>query len=163
MRFILVDRVDELSAGKYVRGIKNIAFSEDVFTDHFPGYSLFPGTLIIEALAQLAGFLIECSVNEGVGDRTELRRAMLVQIDRAKFHLPIIPGDRLVLTAEVLSIIDGAAQVRCLATRDDARAAEATLTFVARQTDIPQIHDQRKEIYEQWTRHLKEKPAILSL
>ena len=89
MSFILVDRVTEIKPGERATGIRNINLSEHWVDDHFPGYPIFPGNLVVESLAQLAGFLIECSVNN---PDDEIRRAMLVQVERAKFHHPAVPG-----------------------------------------------------------------------
>ena len=59
MRFLLIDRIDEIRPGEFARGVKNVTMSEDFMQDHFPGFPVFPGTLIIEAMAQLGGYLAE--------------------------------------------------------------------------------------------------------
>ena len=111
MRFFLVDRVDELIPGERIKGVKNVSLSEEIFNEHFPDYPIFPGTLVVEALAQLGGCLVEATVNQ---DKDNARRAILGQIEKAKFPVPAQPGDRLVLTCRLLSPWEGAARLACV-------------------------------------------------
>ena len=55
--FLLVDRVEEIEAHKRIVAYKNITFNEDVFNGHFPGAPIFPGVMIVEAMAQVSGIL----------------------------------------------------------------------------------------------------------
>jgi 3-hydroxyacyl-[acyl-carrier-protein] dehydratase len=56
VRFLLVDRIMEWDAGGPLRGVKCIAMSEDVLEHHFPGNPIMPGSLLLEAMIQLAGW-----------------------------------------------------------------------------------------------------------
>jgi len=67
MRFILIDKIDRLEPGKLAEGHKIVAHDEDYFRDHFPGYPIVPGVLVLESLAQLGGRLVEASVRESSG------------------------------------------------------------------------------------------------
>ena len=67
MRYFLIDKITELEVGRRVRGIKNISLSDEVLHDHFPDLrdsSRRKRALILEAAAQLAGFLLEVSLNQ---------------------------------------------------------------------------------------------------
>jgi 3-hydroxyacyl-[acyl-carrier-protein] dehydratase len=55
--FLLVDRVTEIELGERIAGYKNISINEEVFNGHFPGAPIFPGVMIIEAMAQVSGLL----------------------------------------------------------------------------------------------------------
>jgi 3-hydroxyacyl-[acyl-carrier-protein] dehydratase len=151
MRFYCVDRVLEVRRGEFVRGIKNVALSEDVFDEHFPDNPLYPGTLIVEALAQVGGFLVECSTREGPSDP---RRAVLGQIDKAKFHQPCRPGDQIELRCALVSTLEGAARVEGQACVQGEMAAHATLTFRLVKVESEQVHRQRRQLYRLWTRDL---------
>ena len=59
MRFYLVDKIIEFKKGESIKGWKNVSMTEPFFTFHFPRHPVLPGVLIIEAMAQLAGLMIE--------------------------------------------------------------------------------------------------------
>src|ERR1700674_5117736 len=92
MRFVLIDRIDRLEPGRRAEGHKLVAPDEDYFRDHFPGYPLVPGVLVLESLAQLGGRLVEASVRETSGRRV---LPMLAKFEHAKPVRPVPPGDRL--------------------------------------------------------------------
>lgn len=148
MRFFLVDRVDEVRPGELVRGVKCVTLSEQVLHDHFPDHPLYPGTLIVEALAQLGGFLVESSLP------ASMRRAVLGQIEQARFYRPARPGDRLELTCRLSSLLEAGAQVEAEARVEGERSATARLTYALREVESERVHQQRRELYALWTRHL---------
>ncbi len=95
--FLLVDRVVEFDAGRRAVGLKNVTVNDPYFQGHFPGRPVFPGVLIVEALAQLGGVLaIRSSSVEGSPV------VYLTGIDKAKFRKPVIPGDQIRLEVEVM-------------------------------------------------------------
>src|SRR5580700_4162356 len=101
MRFILIDRIDRLEPGKRAEGHKLISRDEEYFRDHFPGFPVVPGVLVLESLAQLGGRLVESSVRNSTGHRV---LPMLAKIEHAKFLRSVKPGDRLDLTVEAGAI-----------------------------------------------------------
>lgn len=157
MRYFMIDRVTALTPGGHAEGVKNIAYSEEILQDHFPGHPVFPGALIIEAMAQLGGFLLEMSFNQP----GFVRRALLAQVDRVKFHRLTEPGDQLALRVELGPTLDDAAKVRGRVECGKDRVAEGTLTFVMKELDVEAIHQQRRACYRAWTRDLPLKTPIL--
>jgi 3-hydroxyacyl-[acyl-carrier-protein] dehydratase len=158
MRFILLDRVTELVPGERARGVKCVTMSEDFLADHFPGYAVMPGVLLIESLAQLGGLLAECSAKRSDSAPREgarVRRAILAQIDRAKFERMVVPGDRVELEVTLEQAMEGAARVRAEGTVDGERAVRCTLTFALREVPFERVHAERRALYEQWTRGLE--------
>ncbi len=157
MRYFMLDRVTEFTKGVSASGIKNVTLTEDILHDHFPDYPVFPGAMLIEAMAQLGGFLLEMSVN------TEdfVRRALLAQVDRAKFHTLAEPGDQLQLTAEMNDQIDDAAKIDVSVECDGSKIASAKLTFVLKPIDSDKIHAQRRYCYQLWTKKLKSDLEII--
>jgi 3-hydroxyacyl-[acyl-carrier-protein] dehydratase len=149
MRFFLLDRVTSHVPGVSATGIKNVTLSDQVLHDHFPDYPVFPGTLVVEALAQLAGFLIEG------GDPDAAERAVLAQIEKAKFHSPAGPGDQLLLRAQVAQRLEAAAQVEAEASVGERCVARARLTFLLRRVESERLREQRRQLYAVWTRGLE--------
>ena len=89
--FLMIDRVLEIEAGKYCKALKNITTNEEVFQGHFPQQAVFPGVLMVEAMAQTAGMVIHSS-SEG-----EEGLFFFAGINNAKFRAPVVPGDQLIL------------------------------------------------------------------
>jgi 3-hydroxyacyl-[acyl-carrier-protein] dehydratase len=97
--FLLVDRVLECEPGKRLLALKNVSVNEPWVTGHFPSKAIFPGVLIIEALAQATGLLASETAPELVDSGMIY---YLVGIDKVRFKQPVYPGDQLHLEVEYL-------------------------------------------------------------
>ncbi len=97
--FLLVDRVLECEPGKRLLGLKNVSVNEPWVTGHFPSKAIFPGVLIIEALAQATGLLASETAPELVESGMIY---YLVGVDKVRFKRPVYPGDQLHLEVEYL-------------------------------------------------------------
>src|SRR5580704_4209722 len=126
MRFILIDKIDRLEPGKLAEGHKLIAHDEDYFRDHFPGYPLVPGVLVLESLAQLGGRLVEASVREATGRRV---LPVLAKVEHAKFIHPVQPGNRLDLGVDLVAVTEDAARVTGVAHVSGRKAAAAEILY----------------------------------
>jgi 3-hydroxymyristoyl/3-hydroxydecanoyl-(acyl carrier protein) dehydratase len=157
MRYYLIDKVTELERGVRARGVKCVTLTDEVLHDHFPDFPTFPGALIVESAAQLAGFLLELTFN---GEEQPLVRALLMQIERAKFYDLVGPGETLELTVTLASSRESSAQVTFEATTRGKRAARGTLTFVLREIASARVHEQRRYVYGLWTRDF-DPPLVL--
>lgn len=96
--FLLVDKVLECEPGVQLVAIKNVTFNEPQFQGHFPHLPIFPGVLIMEALAQATALLTALS-DPALGKGGTY---FLAGIDNARFKRPVVPGDTLTLTATLL-------------------------------------------------------------
>ncbi len=88
--FLLVDRIIQARGDEFGIGIKNVTINEPIFTGHFPEKPVFPGVLLIEAMAQTAGAL--CVSSRLGGSKPPL--VYFMTIDKAKFRKPVVPGDQ---------------------------------------------------------------------
>ena len=89
--FLLIDRVKDMVLGTSAIGIKNVTINEQIFQGHFPGHPIFPGVLIIEAMAQTAASLVVTTL----GPDSENKLVYFMTIDEARFRKPVVPGDQL--------------------------------------------------------------------
>tara|TARA_B100000073_G_C23646011_1_gene538561 strand:- start:537 stop:968 length:432 start_codon:yes stop_codon:yes gene_type:complete len=96
--FALVDKVIEHIDGKKAVAIKNVTINEPQFQGHFPDRPLMPGVLIVESMAQVGGLIVT--------QMPDLPKGLFVfaGIDNVKFRRPVVPGDQLVITCELMSI-----------------------------------------------------------
>lgn len=96
--FLFVDRVLEIEPGKKITAIKNVSMDEPFFQGHFPGRPIMPGVLMVEAMAQASGIL----VSKSSPGSNEDNLVYFMNIEKAKFRKPVVPGDQLFLEVEVL-------------------------------------------------------------
>lgn len=134
--FLLVDRILSFVPFERVVGIKNVTVNEPYFQGHWPSLPVMPGVMIIESMAQVSSVLIfhENRVDQG-------KVAIFLGIDRAKFRRTVVPGDQLIIEAEVLQIRRNACRVRATARCDDAIVAEAEMMFGLMDTNKPESAD----------------------
>ena len=144
---MLLDRITALSPPEVATGIKCVSLSDDVFVDHFPGHPIMPGALILEALAQLGGVLVEATMR--ARGRDDLH-ALLVTVDKAKFRHLVRPGDRLELEARGISTSEDGGQVRAFARVDGQLVTEAELMFAFARVTNPKLLARRREVLEVW-------------
>jgi 3-hydroxyacyl-[acyl-carrier-protein] dehydratase len=122
--FLLVDRVLEWRPGASIRALKNVTVNEPFFMGHFPERPVMPGVIIIEALAQAAGVLLFLTA-DAVPDKS--MRFYFAGIDKARFRKPVLPGDQLILTAQLERNMRGIWRVTTAAYVGDDVACEADL------------------------------------
>ena len=129
--FLMVDKVENYEISderKTLRAIKNVSFNEPIFQGHFPAKPVFPGVLILEAMAQATGILAFTMV--GKPSPNELY--YFASIDNARFKRPIEPGDQLILESTVDRVRAGIYKYSARATVDGMLAAEAELMCTMR-------------------------------
>ena len=104
--------------------MKTVAVSEEYLADHFPGFPVMPGVLIVEAMTQAAAWLIR--VSEGFANSmVVLRKARNVKYGRF-----VKPGQTLTLTARIVNQGDRETTVKARGTVDGRLSVSATLVLV---------------------------------
>lgn len=122
MRWIWIDRFLEFAPGKSAKAVKNLSTAEDFFADHFPGYPVMPGCLILEGLAQTGGIL--------VGQANDYKeKVVLAKIQRAVFHREALAGEELTYAVELVHLRTEGASVQGTVHSGGALVAEADIFF----------------------------------
>lgn len=122
MRWIWIDRFIEFERGSHAKAIKNVSLAEEHLHDHFPGFPVMPGSLILEGLAQTGGILLgEVHNFEHV--------VILAKVPKITFHSWAVPGDTLVYSAKLIEARDEGGMVECTAHVGERLVAEAEIVF----------------------------------
>jgi len=149
MRFFLIDKITTWEVGSHAEALKNVALSEDSFDDHFPRRPVMPGVLILEGLAQLAGLLLEASLQARCAKEAKV---VLTVLERSKFRELGRPGDTLRYRAEVVSVNEDGGKARVEALRDQRVVATSGMTFAFMTVDDPQLDEKRRARLNLWMR-----------
>ncbi len=126
--FLLVDRILTYEPRKRVVGIKNVTVNEPFFQGHWPTVPVMPGVLVIEVMAQV-GSLLVFDADAVLRHDKPKQYAFLLGIDRARMRRSVVPGDQIVVEAEVLHSRRNAVKVKAIAKIDGNPTAEAELLF----------------------------------
>lgn len=121
---LMVDKVKDIVLGQSCTGIKNVTANEQIFQGHFPQKPVFPGVMIVEAMAQTSAIL----VMQTLGQEAEGRLVYFMGIEEAKFRRPIGPGDQIHIKVEKIQHRRNVWKFRGEALVDGNLHAEATYT-----------------------------------
>lgn len=113
MRFVLIDRINEIQPGRSLVATKNLSLSEEYLADHFPGFPVMPGVLMLEALTQAGAWLLR--------DMEDFAHSVIVlkSAKTIKYGSFVEPGRRLQLQVELVSHDDKEAQFKGKGVIDD--------------------------------------------
>ncbi|MDB9427018.1 3-hydroxyacyl-ACP dehydratase FabZ [Microcystis aeruginosa CS-564/01] len=122
--FALVDRIIDYVPGKKAVGLKNVTINEPFFPGHIPSRSLMPGVLIVESMAQVGGVIL----TQLPGMKGKF--FAFAGIDKTRFRRPVVPGDQLIMTVELLSFkMNKIAKMQGEARVDGQLAAQGEMMF----------------------------------
>jgi len=97
MRFVLIDRILDVQTGRSLHAVKNLTLAEEYLADHFPGFPVMPGVLMLEALTQAGAWLIR--------DMEDFAHSIIVlkQAKTIKYGSFVEPGRQLELKVDLVS------------------------------------------------------------
>jgi len=145
MRFTLVDRITELEPGKRIEAVKNLTMAEEYLAEHFPGFPVLPGVLMLEAVTQAGSWLIRAT--EGFKHSVIL----LKEAKAVKYGHFVTPGKQLRLTCEWIS--ENGPLVTMKARGDLSGASSVSCRVVLERFNLSERH----EGYADQDRRLKER------
>lgn len=122
--FLLVDRIVEYEEMRRIVGIKNVTINEPYFQGHFPGVPIMPGVLIVEAMAQVGGFLVFKSLPD-----KHKKLVYFMGIENCRFRKPVYPGDQLRVEMTVIRVKTRVGKLDGKAFVDGRLAASAEIMF----------------------------------
>ena len=128
MRFSLVDRIVALSPGESITAIKNLSSAEEYLADHFPGFAVMPGVMMVETLVQAGGWLIRAT------DDFQHSVVLLKQARAVKFNNFVRPGQTLTVNLTVHSRGDGETTLKATGEVEGNNAVSARLTAKSKET-----------------------------
>lgn len=121
--FLLVDRVLDFKQNEYLKALKNISVNEPFFQGHFPEKRIFPGVLILEAMAQATGIL----AFKSIGKLKKGEIYYFAGIDEARFKKPVIPGDQMIIEVKFEKTRRGLTRFKGMATVEGKIVCEAMM------------------------------------
>lgn len=127
MRWIFLERIDELVPGERIRGVTRWPSDLEIFEDHFPEWPVVPGVLVMEALAQLAGKAIGYTVRQQRGDWPF---PILSMMQNVKFRRFVRPDQEVILEADFIALRDESASMKVRARVDGKVTSQAEQIFV---------------------------------
>jgi len=96
MRFSLIDYIEHLTPGVEISAVKTLSMAEEYLADHFPGFPVMPGVLMLEAMTQAGAWLVRAS--------EDFAHSMVVlkEAKNVKYGQFVEPGQRLCVSAEII-------------------------------------------------------------
>ena len=123
MKFSLIDRVQTLETGRSITAVKNLSLAEEYLQDHFPGFPVMPGVLMVEALVQSSAWLMRAT------EDFRYSTILLKEAKAVKFNSFLPPGKTLEIESTVHRREDQAWQFKASGTVDGQSAISARLTL----------------------------------
>lgn len=123
MRFSLIDRIDELEPGARIAAVKALSMAEEYLADHFPGFPVMPGVLMLEAMTQAAAWLVRAT------DDFAHSMVVLKEARNVKYGQFVEPGQTLLVTAEIVSHAEGETTLKARGAVDGRTTVKARLVL----------------------------------
>jgi 3-hydroxyacyl-[acyl-carrier-protein] dehydratase len=106
MRFVLLDRIVALEPGVRITAVKNLSLAEEYLADHFPGFPVMPGVLMLQAMTEAGAWLVRKS--------EDFAHSVVVlgQANNVKYGQFVEPGQTLTVSAEMIGQNDEETKIK---------------------------------------------------
>lgn len=148
MRFCLIDRITSLEAGKSLTAVKNLTLAEEYLADHFPGFPIMPGVMMVEALVQSSAWLMRHTENFAYST------ILLKQARAVKFNNFVSPGNTLDVKVEIQKWDGALCTLQGVGSVNGGTAVNAKLTL--ERFNLADQHAELSRSDEYETRKMKE-------
>jgi 3-hydroxyacyl-[acyl-carrier-protein] dehydratase len=133
--FQMIDRIVAIDlTARTIRTEARVPLESTIFEGHFPGHPLMPGVLLIEAMAQTAGWLVIAATQFS-------RMPFLAAVKEAKLRTFVTPGQLLTLSAALTHEGSGYAMTEAQVWLDDKPICDSQLTFRVMDFPSPDFRD----------------------
>ncbi|MDA0283289.1 MAG: beta-hydroxyacyl-ACP dehydratase [Planctomycetota bacterium] len=148
MRFSLIDRIVELDKGQSITTVKNLSLAEEYLQDHFPGFAVMPGVMMVEALVQSGAWLMRAT------EDFKYSTVLLKQAKAVKFNSFVTPGKQLLVTVTTHKWGESECTFKAQGTVDGESAVSARITLS--QLNLKDRNESQAKIDEYLTGKMKE-------
>lgn len=158
MRFLLIDRITEIVPHKSVSAVKNLTLAEEYLADHFPGFPVMPGVLMLEALVQAGGWLVRHSEDFAHS------AVLLKEVRAIRYNSFVTPGNTLKIDVTVRKTNGPIWEMNGSGTVNGNSAVSARLTLESlnladRNPELAQSDADRRENYRDLFKQIWTAPA----
>ncbi|MFN0199621.1 MAG: 3-hydroxyacyl-ACP dehydratase FabZ family protein [Planctomycetaceae bacterium] len=153
MRFTLIDRILSLEPGNSITAIKQLSAAEEYLADHFPGFPVMPGVLMVEAMVQASAWLMRVT--------SDFRYSMVIlnQSKAVKFNNFVTPGHTLTIVSQVTEWQDRYCTLKCSGTVNGVSTVSARLKL--EQFNLADNNPEMADCDLKTLRYLKEQYSAL--
>ena len=148
MRFSLVDRIVELDKGQSISAVKNLSLAEEYLQDHFPGFAVMPGVMMVETLVQSAAWLMRFT------EEFKFSTIVLKQAKAIKFNSFVTPGKQLCVNVRTHKWGETECTFKAEGTIDGSSAVSARITL--QQLNLRDRNESMASTDESLVKHMRE-------
>ena len=154
MKFMLVDRIEQLELGKEITVTKNLSLAEEYLADHFPAFPVLPGVLILQVAIEAASWLVR------VSNDFSHSIILLKEAKQVRYGNFVSPGECLTVNVKAKSIEPTASSFQALGTCGGIRALQARLELT--HFNLADKNDSAKKVDQSIVTHLREQYRLIS-
>ena len=156
MRFSLIDQITELNKNESITAVKNLSLAEEYLQDHFPGFPVMPGVLLVESLVQASAWLMRAS------EEFQFSTVLLDEAKAVKFNKFLAPGNRMLIESRVQKKSDDNSTwtFKASGSVDDTNIVTAKL--ILKQFNLKEEYPHLSSGDEMQTSHARELFAVLN-